>query len=506
MGTVPGTFRTVSKINAVDVSHGEKVSRAMKPSVERIVSGVLAVCFVLAFGLRSQAEETAIVASDASLAAWDYALADSDEAMLDKIQRGCFQYFWQEVGEPAKLAKDKTSDTICSIAAVGFQLSSLPIGVERGWITRQEGEDRALTILRSLVERHDNKKFGIYLHFIDKDNGGWPDFSKTKYPYELQASTVDHALLQAGAMTVASYFGGEVAELAAQICADANWRAMFDEQTGLITFGWRATSDRGIDGPGEIRPWNWQWCSDEERLIYFLAAGSPDAQHAVEPAAYYRLKRVVKRHDQMPPYVVSWNGSLFTYFFAHCWIDYRHLAADNPQTFGVDAPAVDWFENSRRAVLTHRRRCVEVSHQFSTMSENRWGLAPCAFQDKYLVHEVRPSVNDKDVWYDGVVSPYAAGSAIMFTPAESLAALREYRSLRGPDGQPLVWRDPDEGGYGLMDSFQLDPPYGHNEHLGIDQGPLLLAIENVRSGLVWRLFMRHPAAKLAADRLRLTPR
>ena len=73
----------------------------MKPSVERIVSGVLAVCFVLAFGLRSQAEETAIVASDASLAAWDYALADSDEAMLDKIQRGCFQYFWQEVGEPA---------------------------------------------------------------------------------------------------------------------------------------------------------------------------------------------------------------------------------------------------------------------------------------------------------------------------------------------------------------------------------------------------------------------
>ena len=181
----------------------------------------------------------------------------------------------------------------------------------------------------------------------------------------------------------------------------------------------------------------------------FLAVGAPDADHAIAPTSYYRLKRVVKRHDDMPPYVVSWNGSLFTYFFSHCWIDYRHLAADDPQSFDVDAPRVDWFENSRRAVLTHRQRCIEASHEFPTLAENRWGLAPCSFRDQYLVHEVRPSVNDKDVWYEGVVPPYAAGSAIMFTPTESLAALREYRSLNGPDGRPLVWRDPAKGGYGF---------------------------------------------------------
>ena len=139
-----------------------------------------------------------IVASPESLAAWQYKFSDADEKSLDEIQKGCFQYFWKEVGSPAMLAKDKTSDTICSTAAVGFQLSSLPIGVERGWITRAEGEQRALTVLRSLVERTDNKKFGIYLHFIDSGTGGLPDFTKTKYRYELQASTVDHALLQAG--------------------------------------------------------------------------------------------------------------------------------------------------------------------------------------------------------------------------------------------------------------------------------------------------------------------
>ncbi len=457
---------------------------------------------------RSQqsSEEPAIEATAETLAAVEKDFSAEDEAFLDEIQRGCFQYLWNEVGQPALLAKDKTTDTICSIAAVGFQLSSLPIGVERGWITREQGQERALTVLRSLVERSDNKKFGIYLHFIDERHGGLPDYSRTKYRYELTASTVDHALFQAGAMTAASYFDGQVAKLARRIIADADWRAMYDEKVNYLSFGWRASTDRGVDGPGEILHHHWQWASDEERLIYFLAVGSPDEKHAIDPAAYYRLKRIVKRHGDLPPYVVSWNGSLFTYFFAHCWIDYRHLATDNPAAFGEKGPVVDWFENSRRATLTHRQRCIEASREFPTLGENRWGLAPCGFRDKYLVHEVRPNISDKDIWYDGVVPPYAAGSAIMFTPAESIAALREYKSLKNPDGKPLAWRDPSNGGYAFVDSFSLDPPYGHDENLGIDVGPMLLAIENARTGLVWRLFMQHDVAKRAVARLRLTAR
>jgi hypothetical protein len=447
----------------------------------------------------------AVEASVESLAAWDYDFSPADEALLEQVQRGCFQYFWREVGTPAMLAKDKTSDTVCSVAAVGFQLSSLPIAVERKWISRAEGQQRALTILRSLVERHDNKKFGIYFHFLDERTGGLPDFSRTRYRYELQASTVDHALFQAGAMTAASYFGGDVERLVDVICRAADWRAMRHE-SGYITMGWRASTDRGVGGPGEIRPNLWQWSSDEERLIYFLAIGAPEAEHAVESAAYYRLQRPIKRHRDLPPYVVSWNGSLFTYFFSHCWIDYRRLGADDPGAFGVEAPGVDWFENSRRATLTHRTRCIEASAEFPTLSANRWGLAPCTFRDKYLVQEVRPNMSDKDVWYDGVVPPYAAGAAIMFTPAESLAAMHEYVSLQAPDGRPLAWRDPADGGYGFVDAFSLDPPYGHDENLGIDVGPLLLAIENVRTGLVWRLFMQHDVAERAVEKLRLEPR
>jgi hypothetical protein len=291
------------------------------------------------------AAEPAIKASSESLAAWQYRFSPEEEILLESIQRGCFQYLWNEVGSPAMLAKDKTSDTICSTAAVGFQLSSLPIGVERGWITREVGERRALAVLQSLVERKDNKKFGIYLHFIDSESGGLPDFSKTKYRYEITASTVDHALLEAGAMTAASYFQGDVERLVMEMTKSADWRAMFDEKAGYLTMGWRAKTDRGIDGPGELHSYHWEWCSDEERLIYFIAIGSPNSNYALDPKTYYRLKRVVKQHADMPPYAVSWNGSLFTYFFAHCWIDYRHLAADDPIAFGVEAPPVEWFEN-----------------------------------------------------------------------------------------------------------------------------------------------------------------
>jgi hypothetical protein len=270
--------------------------------------------------------------------------------------------------------------------------------------------------------------------------------------------------------------------------------------------GWQATSEHGVDGSGELHKNLWEWCSDEERLIYFLAVGSPEAQHALEPASYYRLKRIVKRHADMAPYVVSWNGSLFTYFFAHCWIDYRHFGADDPSEFGAEGPAVDWFENSRRATLTHRARCTDASKEFPTLAENRWGLAPCAFRNDYIVHEVRPNIDDKDIWYGGVVPPYGAGSAIMFMPKESLAALREYKSLRAPDGQPLAWRDPSKGGYAFVDSFSLDPPYGHNENLGIDEGPMLLAIENARTGLVWKLFMENDISKRASRLLKFSPR
>jgi len=114
----------------------------------------------------------AILRSPETKAALEYRFSTADQALLDEVQYACFQYFWNQVGTHAKLVKDRKKAPVSSIAAVGFQLSSLPIGVEHGWITRQQGLERARTVLRSLIERDDNKKFGVYLHYPDLNTGG----------------------------------------------------------------------------------------------------------------------------------------------------------------------------------------------------------------------------------------------------------------------------------------------------------------------------------------------
>lgn len=423
---------------------------------------------------------------------------DQEQELLEQIQRGCFLYFWKEVGEPAQLVKDRLKAPVASIAAVGFQLSSLPIGVEHGWITREQGQARAQRVLEALIEREDNKRFGIYLHFPDHDTAG-PSASG----YETLASTVDTALLIAGAIPAAEYFGGNIKELVNRMVAAANWKAYCVGPGGLMSMGWGPQDINRLDGPGAFHGSVWGIASDEERLIYFLAAGSPTPEHAVAPEAYYALKRAVQAHEDMPPYVVSWPGTLFTYFFSHCWIDYRALGADDPSRFGSDGVRVDWFENSRRAVLTHRRRCVEQSGRFKTLGPHRWGLSACVGREGYIVPMLRPNLAGEDRWHDGTVAPYAAGSAIMFAPRESVDALRAFRELKDGEGRPLVWRDPAEGGYGFADAFNLDQNYVSDDYVGIDQGPMLLAIENVRTGLIWKLFMQHESVRRAVTRLGL---
>ncbi|MDC0934872.1 glucoamylase family protein [Pirellulales bacterium] len=456
-------------------------------------------------------------------AALEYSFTPEDEQLLDEIQRGCFEFLWKEVGNPAPLVKDRlTNSLVSSLAGVGFQLSALPIGVERGWISREQGEERAAKILQALEDRDDNKKLGIYLHYVDLHTGGQHRDSHM----QVQASTVDHALLQAGAMAAGVYFGGTVAELADRMTADANWKAYevplnenirrndSQQVEKFVSFGWRADDEQqGVKAPGSFRPWSWYKATAEEHLVTFLAVGSPVDAHAVEPDMYYRLHRLVKQHTDMPPFAVSWSGPAFTYFFAHCWIDFRQYGTDDPGAFGSNEMPIDWWENSRRAMLAHRARCLESTDKFKTFAEDRWGMSPGADLNAdgsmgYIVQSIRPSMEDRDNFCGGTVTPYAAGSAIMFMPNEAVTALRAFRNLKDANGKYVVWRDLDEGGYGLLDSFNLDREevQGTPDYLSIDDGPMILAIENARTGLIWRLFMEHPSAKLAVERLQWKPR
>jgi len=458
-----------------------------------------------------------------------FRFAADDEQFLDEVQHATFDYFWRTASPKTGMVPDRTSQPTVSVAGVGFQLSALPIGVERGWVTRDEARQRALLILKSLSANPDNRKAGLFYHFIDPDTAGQPAAA-----YEHAVSTVDSALLFSGVITASSYFGGQVAEVGDQLVLDADWSffvARKDDprirggppapyETGFLSLSWRPDDPAKPSGEGKLSPYYWLDSGDEHRLVMFLAACAPDPAHRVQPQRYYQLRRQLGSYKDTGPFVwFPYSGALFTFFFAHCWIDYSAMGPDNPAANGVPNRArVDWWENSRRAVRMHRRKAIENPTGAPTLGPNAWGLTASDVPDGYgvpgLFPERLPLLNErpgfdyavfdaKDDFGGGTIAPYGAGSSIMFEPAAAIVALRHYRSLRRPDGAALVWRDPSSGGFGFQDSFNLGRGWVSADYVAIDQGPLILAIENARTGLIWRLFHSHPFVQGGMDRLGL---
>ncbi|HHN79039.1 MAG TPA: hypothetical protein ENK11_10275 [Phycisphaerales bacterium] len=170
-------------------------------------------------------------------------------------------------------------------------------------------------------------------------------------------------------------------------------------------------------------------------------------------------------------------------------------------------------------VHLHRDKAIANPEHLPTLGPDAWGLSACDGPDGYVVGGLFPeplemigAVPDRDFstykaqdhWGGGIVPPYAAASSIIFEPGLSLRAMRHYRSLKDADGLPLVWRDPEKGGYGFVDSFRGgDEPWRAADTVAIDVGPMLLLIENARSGLIWKLFSADPVVRAGLVRLGL---
>ena len=397
----------------------------------------------------------------------------TDSSFLDLVQQTAFDYFWYEANPENGLIKDRnTPGSACSIAAVGFGLSALTVGVDRGWVTREQAIERVLNTLTFFwtstqgPETNATGYKGFYYHFLNMQTG--------KRAGTSELSTIDTALLLGGVLHAGAYFDGDseeekqVQRLADSLYLRVEWD-WAQVRPPLISHGWRPES-------GFI-PFDWGGYN-EAMIVYLLALGSPT--HTVEEDAWDKWTSTYKWSAHYGYEFVEFPP-LFGHQYTHVWFDFRNIRDSYMRSLGID-----YFENSRRATLANRMYAIENPNGYAHYSENIWGLTASDIEGGYRARGAPPAFND-----DGTIAPTAAGGSYPFTPQESLAALRAmYDTYR----TRIWWR------YGFRDAFNPARDWFGFDHLGIDQGPIVLMIENHRSEAIWDVFMRNPYVQAGLER------
>lgn len=405
----------------------------------------------------------------------------SDDEFLDYVQQVHFDYFWYTANPINGLVPDRSAWTSpCSIAAVGFGLSAVCIGVEHGWITRSQGLARVRTTLNTFLNGPQGPESsgtigykGWFYHFLDMNT------ARRYTAYNTELSSIDTALLLAGVLHAKQYFDRDDAEEAAlRAAADAlfnrvDWQWMA-RGTNVLSMGWRP-------GSGFLSA-NWVGYN-EAMLLYVLALGAES--NALPASAWSRWTQGYTWASYYGQSYVPF-APLFGHQYSHCWIDFRHIADAY-----MNERHSTYFENSRRATLAQRAYCIANPLGRTGYSSNVWGLTACDGPTGYAARGAPPSQND-----DGTIAPTAAGGSIAFAPEYSIPALRHfYRQFR-----QNIWTP-----FGFRDAFNLGAAWWGPDTLGIDQGPIVLMIENYRCGGVWRRFMRNEEVRRGLERAGFVP-
>ena len=403
---------------------------------------------------------------------------------LDSLSRKTFHYFW-DLAEPANgnIPDRWPTPSFSSIAATGFGLTSYLIGVERGYITREQAAERTLKTLKFFVEAPKGDSVagvtgykGFFYHFIDM---------KTGLRFQtVELSTIDTGLLMAGILSSQVYFDQENAiENQIRVFADSLYRAvewdwaMNGEQT--MSMGWHP--EKGfIDA-------RWKGYN-EAMILYVLALGSPT--HTIPAESWKAWIDTYQYGTYYGQEHVNF-GPLFGHQYSNMYIDFRGIFDPYMKTKGFD-----YFENSRRATYANRAYCMANPAAYAGYSENIWGLTACDGPGNAT--KMNPNVAFKGYsargaaqWYvedDGTIAPTAAGGSIPFAPEICIPALVEMHRLYG---------DKIYDRYGFKDAFNWTIPntdgttgWVDKDYLGIDQGPIVIQLENYRSELIWSLMKK----------------
>ncbi len=415
----------------------------------------------------------------------------ADAALVDALQRAAFGYFQQEMSSATGLVPDTSRENSpVSIAVVGFTLAAYPVGVERGWMTRAEAVARSVAVLRFFHASDQSGSpeatgyKGFYYHFLDPHTG--------VRVWDSELSMIDTALLIVGALTAALYFRADTAdEIELRALADALYRRMewpWAQNAGpTLSQGWKP-------GSGFLH-YGWEGYS-EAIVLYALALGSPT--HPLEGDCYAAWTTTYQ-WENVYGYDLLYAGPLFVHQFSHAWIDFRGI-----RDRFMREKRCDYFENSRRATEVQREYALRNPHGFAGYDEDSWGLTACDGPGRsvplrtnerrsYLGYAARGAPYGPD---DGTLAGWGAVASLPFAPDIALRAVRtmcrrypemltaqRYASsfnptLAGPDQRPWVSAG----------------------HFGLDQGIVVLMLENYRTQLIWRLTRDCPYLRLGLRR------
>jgi hypothetical protein len=410
----------------------------------------------------------------------------SVNAELEKLQHESFNYFLYETNPVNGLVIDKTEpDWPASIAATGLALASYPVAAEREFISRDAAVERTLATLRFFWNSPQGPEpdatgyQGFYYHFLDMQTG--------RRAWQSELSTVDSAFLLAGALTAGIYFDAdrpdelEIRTLADALYRRADWR-WAQNRGSTVTHGWKPES-------GFLK---YRWGGyDEALLLYILGLGSPT--HPL-PQSSYTAWTSTYQWEHCYGYDYLYAGPLFIHQLSHIWIDFRGI-----QDAFMREKGSDYFENSRRATYIHQQYAIDNPFKFDGYGECCWGITASdgpgpktievnGIERQFFDYLGRGAPYGPD---DGTLAPWAVVASLPFAPEIVLPTL-DYCI----NDAKLTELNP----YGFKATYNPTYPEESNKsrgwvspwHYGLNEGPIILMIENYRTDLLWRLMRSCP--------------
>lgn len=398
----------------------------------------------------------------------------SDDSLLTLVQKKTFDYFWSYGHSVSGLARERlNSGEIVTFGGSGFGIMGIPVAIERGFITRAQGLDRMNKIINFLNLSTTDKFHGAFPHWMNGTTGKVIPFSNK----DDGADLVETAFFMQGLLTVQSYFkNGNAAEKAMSANIETLWENVewtWFQQNGQQKLFWHWSPNYAWAINMQISGW------DEALIVYVLAASSPT--FPITRLVYdngWALNGGIKNGKSFfgikLPLGQDYGGPMFFAHYSFLGLDPRKLS---------DAYA-NYLEQNKAHAMINYQYCVANPRKFYGYGANCWGLTASDIQNSYTASS---PTNDA-----GVIAPTAAMASFPYTPVESMQALHFFYYTLGNK----IW-----GTYGFNDAFNLSQGWFANSYLAIDQGPIVVMIENYRTQLLWNLFMQNTNVQAGLNKL-----